>query len=62
MIHFTDNWSAQAKLVRKMRILNRWRARCAQRYARDNPRSYVGYTERELCWRQKWLETEHQVS
>ena len=44
-----------------MRILNKWRARIVQREARGNPRAYSQYTERQLCWRQKWFETEQQI-
>ena len=61
MTHFTDNWQPHDKLIRKMRILNKWQARTAYRKERDTPRVIKEYTERELCWRQKWFETEQQA-
>ena len=61
MTHFTDNWSPRDKLIRKMRIINKWQARIARRCERINAQTWREYTERELCWRQKWFETERQI-
>ena len=62
MTHFTDNWQPREKLIRKMRIINKWHARTAYRKERDNPQAWREYTEHELCWRQKWKETEQQIT
>ena len=62
MTHFTDNFTSRDKLIRKVRIVAKWQARTARRFARDNPQAWKEYTERELCWRQKWRETEQQVN